>query len=59
MNVRRVLNKGIHVEAIYGIPISSHCQVISKLTDSGSGIQRNLILITALQNAGKTSLGKE
>lgn len=33
--------------------------IASKLTDSGSGIQRDLILITALPGVGKTTLAKE
>ena len=34
-------------------------KIASKLTDSGSGIQRDLILITALPGVGKTTLAKE
>ena len=33
--------------------------IASKLTDSGSGIRRDLILITALPGVGKTTLAKE
>ena len=34
-------------------------EIASKLTDLGSGIQRDLILITALPGVGKTTLAKE
>ena len=34
-------------------------EIASKLTDLGSGIQRKLILITALPGVGKTTLAKE
>ena len=34
-------------------------EIASKLTDPGSGIQRDLILITALPGVGKTTLAKE
>ena len=34
-------------------------EIASKLTDSGSGIQRDLILITALPGVGKTTLARE
>jgi predicted kinase len=34
-------------------------KIASKLTDSGSGIQRDLILITALPGVGKTTLARE
>ena len=34
-------------------------KIASKLTDSGLGIQRDLILITALPGVGKTTLAKE
>ena len=34
-------------------------EIASKLTDPGSGIQRDLILITALPGVGKTTLARE
>ena len=34
-------------------------EIASKMADSGSGIQRDLILITALPGVGKTTLAKE